>query len=84
MSTTELLTLSAFLILSALGAGFGAFHTGPFVTLWPFRNLLSAAWQKVKRANKGPRQTSAMPWRSKKGPKGQKGHACNTGANGNG
>lgn len=84
MSTTELLTFSAFLILSALGAGFGAFHTGPFVTLWPFQHLLSAAWQKVKRANKGPRLFLGKPCRSKKGPKGQKDHACNTGANGNG
>jgi hypothetical protein len=77
---TEALALLAFLALSAMGAGFGAFHAGPFVALSAFWRR----WQSAKCANKGPRYFLGMPCRSKKVPKGQKGHACNTRTHGNG
>jgi hypothetical protein len=76
---TEALALLSFLTLSAMGAGFGAFHAGTIVALlaqW-------IRWQSAKCANEVPRHFLGKLRRSRKVPKGQKGHTDNTRTDGN-
>jgi hypothetical protein len=80
MSYTIPMDFSAFLVLSAMGAGFGAYWSGPIVALWSFLTW----WQKSTWTTKRPRWTSANPRPRSKGPKDQKDHACNTRSHGNG
>lgn len=80
MSYTIPMDFLAFLVLSAMGEGFGGYTGGPFVVLWSFRMW----WQRTTWTIKRPPHTSGNAYPRSKGPKDQKDHTSNMHTDGRG